>query len=282
MQHLDTEHSYFIRVKGRVQGPYEWGKLKQLVRRRHLSRINYISADRESWTRAGNFQNLFETENSAAEKIESRVSEGSARSVAPDLDSEWYVEQQGQSTGPLSFNALKNGLESGQYNANNLVWCEGMQDWTAAASIPDFNMTRDDQAAAAISDSGTVQNEGVISNDLANLIFRSRIWILISGFLLGLLSAASLIAGFYEFINGIKNENSAEVLRALLLLILFISLLTLSVSSFYLQGSVVRLKHTTTFSQLRSVFTRTRRLAMLATVVLLILTVAIAILPFLF
>ncbi|MCP4477070.1 MAG: DUF4339 domain-containing protein [Planctomycetaceae bacterium] len=198
------------------------------------------------------------------------------------MDSEWYVEQQGQSTGPLSFNALKNGLVSGQYNANNLVWCEGMQDWTAAASIPDFNLTRDDQAAAAISDSGTVQNEGVISNDLANLIFRSRIWILISGFLLGLLSAASLIAGFYEFINGIKNENSAEVLRAVLLLILFISLLTLSVSSFYLQGSVVRLKHTTTFSQLRSVFTRTRRLAMLATVVLLILTVAIAFLPFLF
>jgi len=50
-------------------------------------------------------------------------------------DSHWYYATDGRQQGPVSTDALRDLLASGKLKASDLVWCEGMADWSAAASV---------------------------------------------------------------------------------------------------------------------------------------------------
>jgi len=50
---------YFVRIRGRVQGPFDLEKLQQMVRRGRLSRIHELSSDRKSWCSAAENPELF-------------------------------------------------------------------------------------------------------------------------------------------------------------------------------------------------------------------------------
>ena len=41
----------YIRVLGRVKGPFEWDKLRALVKRGQLSRIHEVSVDNQTWVK---------------------------------------------------------------------------------------------------------------------------------------------------------------------------------------------------------------------------------------
>ena len=43
----------YIRVLGRVKGPFEWEKLRILVKRGQLSRIHEVSVDGQAWVKDG-------------------------------------------------------------------------------------------------------------------------------------------------------------------------------------------------------------------------------------
>ncbi|MFZ1010708.1 MAG: NINE protein, partial [Candidatus Sulfotelmatobacter sp.] len=55
----DMESPLYIRVRGRVLGPYKLEKLKGLARRGQLSRMHELSTDGISWVRASNYPELF-------------------------------------------------------------------------------------------------------------------------------------------------------------------------------------------------------------------------------
>jgi uncharacterized protein (TIGR00266 family) len=47
----------------------------------------------------------------------------------------WYVAEGGQSVGPMSKADLLEGMSSGRYNAQTLVFTQGMSDWTPAGQV---------------------------------------------------------------------------------------------------------------------------------------------------
>src|SRR3954466_13665047 len=73
------ETRLYMRVRGRVLGPYEPEKLQALVRRGQLSRLHELSTDGVTWERASNYPELFTTnvELPAQQAIESPADKSS-------------------------------------------------------------------------------------------------------------------------------------------------------------------------------------------------------------
>ena len=54
-----TESRYYIRIRGRVLGPYSVPQLHALRNRGQFSRAHEISSDRQTWRRAADIESLF-------------------------------------------------------------------------------------------------------------------------------------------------------------------------------------------------------------------------------
>ena len=55
----NDETSYFIRVRGRILGPYDVAQLKTLRTRGQFGRANEVSTDRQTWQSAAAIEHLF-------------------------------------------------------------------------------------------------------------------------------------------------------------------------------------------------------------------------------
>lgn len=51
------------------------------------------------------------------------------------MDAEWYINRDGHSSGPFSFDQLVTAARSGQLHKADFTWQPGMQDWQPAASV---------------------------------------------------------------------------------------------------------------------------------------------------
>ncbi len=69
--------NYYVRIRGKVKGPYTHEKVLQQVRRKRLGRHHEISEDAVSWQKAGTFEEFFEPEEAAfnTEPLEERSEE---------------------------------------------------------------------------------------------------------------------------------------------------------------------------------------------------------------
>lgn len=68
---------------------------------------------------------------------------------------EWYYSKNSQQQGPVSLDELKGKLAAGEVSKTDLVWHDGMADWTPAGQVADLAAT------------SYPQNEGVYSKDSA-------------------------------------------------------------------------------------------------------------------
>src|SRR6185436_15466895 len=50
-------------------------------------------------------------------------------------DSQWYYAVAGEQLGPVSTAELRDLIRAGNVGPEDLVWCEGMSDWSAARTV---------------------------------------------------------------------------------------------------------------------------------------------------
>lgn len=138
------EEQFYVRIRGRVQGPYDTAKLQSLVRRGQLSRMHEVSTDRSLWRQAADFPELFATPtagNASATQTHQQAAthDGELELEAPASPrSEWFYALNQEQKGPVSFEQLKALLQAGVISGSSLVWREGMSEWTAAEVIPNL------------------------------------------------------------------------------------------------------------------------------------------------
>lgn len=53
-------------------------------------------------------------------------------------DGNWYYAQDGRQQGPVGLEALRQMAASGHLRSDDLVWTEGMAEWTPAGRVPDL------------------------------------------------------------------------------------------------------------------------------------------------
>jgi len=53
--------------------------------------------------------------------------------------STWYIAVDGQSTGPVSSEAIRQGLADGRFSETTLVWRDGFKDWQPIGKVPELS-----------------------------------------------------------------------------------------------------------------------------------------------
>src|SRR5262245_54063292 len=55
----DAAETWYVRARGRIQGPLSWAQLRALRERGQLARFDQVSRDRQSWAPADSLERLF-------------------------------------------------------------------------------------------------------------------------------------------------------------------------------------------------------------------------------
>ncbi len=71
----------------------------------------------------------------------------------------WYTVTHGQQQGPISTTQIMQGLQTGIYTQETLVWRQGFQDWLAIAQVSDLQKTSSNVAPPPPSAKGSIAHE---------------------------------------------------------------------------------------------------------------------------
>ncbi len=181
------EVSYYIRVRGRQQGPYDQQTLLAMASRGRFARYHEVSTDGVDWFRAAEFPELFPSRTartqsprpsesgvpSASSPASTIESSGTAvpaepaggeeedvfqleESFPPDVETPaWFYAADGQEVGPVSSSQLRSLLGSGAIPPQTAVWHPDLQVWTPACQVT--GLASSDPVPAA----DNVGNEGL-------------------------------------------------------------------------------------------------------------------------
>ena len=81
-----ADEAFYVRVRGKISGPFDIPTLQKLVRRGELSRIHEISRDRTAWSTAGEFEDLFPVGRVQSAPAILNESTASRQSASTDID----------------------------------------------------------------------------------------------------------------------------------------------------------------------------------------------------
>lgn len=157
---VDDATTYYVRRRGRVEGPWPMAKLRSEVAIQKLGKHDEVSADGSSWRRASDLDGLF-----VSSAIRKRVglSTRSVVSVADeqghedapmDLDLEpatfatlapvvWYCAANDVQLGTFSTAELVTAILDGRVPRDALVWRDGFADWVSAQEVPELMSQND-------------------------------------------------------------------------------------------------------------------------------------------
>lgn len=231
---------FYIRIRGRVQGPFDTEKLRNLARRGQFSRLFEVSPDGQQWQSAKEFPELFATPQSAVNPAGSSAyqatgnnsgsgSQGStgasaatgtaggsagyqpASSSAPS-PATWYYAYGGREQGPVDFQTLVSMFISRQLTPETEVWNQGMVQWVAASSVPGLvpaNPSAAERQSNSTSTSSTADLKSSASDQVSETTIRilveSRPWVTFLS-VMGFVYAAFMMAGgIFQLIIGARS-----------------------------------------------------------------------------
>lgn len=144
-----SDDRFYIRLRGRVQGPFNADQLHSLARSGQFSRLHEISGDGQLWSPAKDRPELFPR---VAPAPMASVQAKSARtpddsetfSLAPapsgngqpSNEAQWFYACGGVQSGPTEFAKLIELAGAGRIRGDDLVWSPGMDNWTPARQVP--------------------------------------------------------------------------------------------------------------------------------------------------
>jgi hypothetical protein len=139
---------FFIRSKGRVEGPFSADKLRELATRGRFARHYEVSPDGKAWSLAADYPGLFpvptqrkirgsgtfqapiERGTTVVQKIVDVVEETPVQPAETD----WYYSKNNDSRGPVPFSELERLALTGELLPEDYVWRGGMQVWLPATT----------------------------------------------------------------------------------------------------------------------------------------------------
>jgi hypothetical protein len=153
-----SDPTWYIRVRGRISGPFDRSQLEALRKRGQFARFHEISQDRQSWVSASTLGDLFDAQSSMNRTGDSVVPSAavedlewfqvdpepeplpgrqggfeSAPSVSPDA--EWFYAAGSTAIGPIPLSELERLLERGEIADDTLVWRGGMAQWSSFGQV---------------------------------------------------------------------------------------------------------------------------------------------------
>jgi hypothetical protein len=140
------EKRLYVRVRGKVLGPFDLRQLKLQRDRGQLGRFHEISEDRVSWQLASTIQELFAEEEQIAKgpppgtkapkSTPGPASDSSSGGPPPTSGSWHYQAADGAQSGPVSREQLLDLLDQGKIEPETLVWNSSLSGWVPFETVP--------------------------------------------------------------------------------------------------------------------------------------------------
>lgn len=155
-----TEKTYFIRWRGKMEGPFSLDDLKRRVSAGRLSRLHDISADQSSWQQAKDWPEIFppvaeapaqgkaqEAEAGEPQHALAPVEEGAEGVPTLEEAVTWYCEKQGQVEGPYATEDILAMIEEGELGPDSRVCSSKNPDrWDFVGGVPELASALSPQA----------------------------------------------------------------------------------------------------------------------------------------
>lgn len=167
---------YYIRFRAKEHGPFTAEELKERARRGQFGRHYAVSTDNVNWKRASEFPELFPTQPprkpSAATAVpsdsrgdillsEDFTGRNGAPPALPSAADGWYYTQAGRRIGPVGFSNLQFLVGTGQVAPDDLVWTEGMPNWSQVKEVPGLTSMDASAPRIPVSDSPVPGRRGL-------------------------------------------------------------------------------------------------------------------------
>ena len=165
---MTLSDKYFVRRRGKVEGPWDVDRVKSEVKLRKLSRIHEISEDGKNWQRADKFSWLFpkkdivdsaavfqDSPNSPQPSVSQPPVAGTYNNEPPVAEpyiadptlgqtssaetGGWYLAIDGREVGAMSEIDVLQKINEQVVGPLDLAWCTGLPDWTQLQLLPEFN-----------------------------------------------------------------------------------------------------------------------------------------------
>jgi hypothetical protein len=209
----------YIRVRGRVLGPYDREKLKSLASRGQFSRLHEVSGDGVSWQRAAAFPDLFVAPAGAESATSTSLSSVTEQPPEPPNGSPYTVQPSPQppavaprqqmwnytsfgveSTAPVDFPTLQSLAAAGRLSLTDQVWTEGMNEWKAVSQVPGLVVSPSGRQGSHHEVHMGDSDAGRISDEACRALAGSRPWIVFISILVFLYSALTAIGAVFSFV----------------------------------------------------------------------------------
>ena len=217
----ESNQSLYVKMRGRVLGPFDPNRLQQMAKMGQLSRTHMLSEDGDNWRRAGEYPELFISDANQVEPTSAPAAEELVTTERPSAN--WHYSLGDQPIGPVTLTDLRNLVTSGQLGPNELVWKESMDDWVSIQSIPELAAIATTLATdlRAIGEPQVVmttvgstqmgQHTSGKNSELRNLVESSQGWVFFLVIVFYVLSAL-LFGGFIvSLVLGARTENPVMI-----------------------------------------------------------------------
>lgn len=217
------ENPFYIRIRGRVLGPYDLEKLQSLARRGQLSRMHEISSDATTWVRASAHPELFVNEdipsivtaqNGQNDVHAPGIEGGPSR---PTASQRWWYGKNGSEAGPVDQPTLQQMLASGTLTPDDIVWTDGMTHWIPARQVPGL-------VVASIPFSPPARAAECLKDDLpaslCKTVTNSRSWVIFVAVVSFVYAGLVVVSGIFQLIQGARAHAAPLVASGLFALIL--------------------------------------------------------------
>ncbi|MSR56038.1 MAG: DUF4339 domain-containing protein [Gemmataceae bacterium] len=172
------QHSYFVRFRGRISGPFSFERLRSMASASQVSEIHELSSDRSAWFPASDLPGLLPDVREPASAPQKSV----ARTEATAPAEKWYyLDASDNRTGPIGRRELIDLHDCGTINEATSVWTNGMAEWVPF-----------DQAGLVASNNRAsirLDRSSVVQNSVQDR--RPGVGLGITGMVLGILSLLS-------------------------------------------------------------------------------------------
>jgi hypothetical protein len=151
-----SDAGYYVRMRGRVTGPYELTALRAMVRRGALSRIHELSADGTAWAAAANHAELFAQPAGGVVQIvaaPARLLEHRLPPAPPaGTARKYFYRQEGKTFGPVPLPILQKLAASGKLSEDAEVWPPDDKTPVPARQLAELRFAPEVEAAAPADD----------------------------------------------------------------------------------------------------------------------------------
>ena len=266
--------SLYVRIRGRIHGPLDIAKLKDLVRKGQLSRIHEISTDRVNWQPASSVPELFQGVSVPAATPAEQVSAGTSQAVASDgagpspsrgsssgeaSEEEWYYAIDGAQHGPILRGELIQMIRAGNLRRIDMVWKHGMEQWVAAERCAELvGHFQSSGSEASGRTEGASQSLSGAKGTPLSVLTRSKTWIrivMIGAFTLG---ALNVVFGLFGVITSIVASSMFGLMSGLVVLVYAALFLWIGAAFVQLTGSIRIAEATRSSSSLTDAISKAR------------------------